>query len=266
MLTAGSFLKRRTALQMACALGYVQVARVPIQAGASVNAIDPEGSNPSTHCTRFCSAGSTCNIISLLLASGDNPTHTVVVDMVPVPALWFSVINNNLVAAAVVIPFTHLDFPSGSSSKDFARATGSGPVKHGNTTILELSIESGLPLDTSAPARATDDDTFAFVDREALGLSDEQVCQLAIQILSTVWSIDRRDIVSCLARLTDKHKLDISQEEIQASSGSIELLEAAGRQGLYWKATFFSEAVRSWICHQSSNEFRALVDRMCAPA
>ncbi|KAJ7281652.1 ankyrin repeat-containing domain protein [Mycena rebaudengoi] len=260
-----SGLEGETALHMACALGYAEIAEILVAAGASVNAADHEGSTPLVHCTRFCPTNDSARVVTILLAAGADPLHAVSVDLARFPPLWFSINNHNMSAVRLLAPLTPLDFPGSPSPKHYITDVAVySAVKHADTDILEFLIESGLPLEARDLAKATDDPTFAVLT-QSLRLSNAEIAQLAPQILLGTWTLDRRSTAPFLKRLVEQHQLDVNEEGVPMfiiSSGSIELLSASATLGLNLKSTSF-DVVRSWIGQRASNEFKTLVRDMC---
>ncbi|KAJ7670261.1 ankyrin repeat-containing domain protein [Mycena rosella] len=262
-----SGLEGETALHMACALGYAEVAEALISAGASLDATDHEGVTPLVHCTRFCPPNDSARVVTILLAAGANPLHIVGLDLARYPPLWFAINAHNMSAVRILAPLTPLDFPSESYHRHITDAAiySAATHSHANTEVLEFLIECGLPLEPRDLAKAAaDDQTFELIV-QALGLSNTQVAQLGHQILLNTWTLHRPYIVPCMKRLVEHYQLDLNEDTVLrliVSSMSLELLRTSATLGLNLNSTTFDEA-RHWLPRSTSKDFEDLVREMC---
>lgn len=234
-------LQGETALHMAAALGYVDVAKALLSAGASPNAQDIEGQTSLTHCARFCPAEVASEMATVLLSSGADPAQRVTLDLTPVTPLFFAIDQHKSELAHVLEPLTPRDldvFPPGIGRNYITDITISSADRHEDTTILEWILIQRQLLDplrkTDHLGRAARDETFTVLVR-LLDMGTEDVKKAGTEILRAVWTIDRRRIVACLRRLVVQYHVDVNDTDVKEfvfSSRWPELIKAAQGMGL----------------------------------
>ncbi|KAK7042980.1 hypothetical protein VNI00_008717 [Paramarasmius palmivorus] len=252
-------LEGETALHMAAALGYIEIVKALIAAGASADVVDSEGSTPLIHCIRFCPADLASQVASILLSAGASPTHMVTVDISRHTPLWFAIQAHNEALVRLLEPLTPraLDvYPPETGRNHIIDAAISGGDKHADTSILQFLIQMrSLPIQRNDLAKAVDDQTFSVL-ADSLFLNRNEVAMAGTDVLYGVWALDRRRIVPSLRRLVVQYHLDINGTDVQkfvVTSGSIELVTAAKDLGLDIRAVP-SEVIRDWLGKRSSQD------------
>ncbi|THV06396.1 ankyrin [Dendrothele bispora CBS 962.96] len=149
-------LEGETALHMAAALGHLTIVKELIEAEASVDALDEEGSTPLIHAIRFCPPDAAEEIVTALLSAGANPTQMVTVDISQHPPLWFAIKAHKLSLIRLLEPLTSRDldvYPPGSatSRNHILDAAIIDADSYDDASILDFLIQK-----RSLPLRATD--------------------------------------------------------------------------------------------------------------